>query len=231
MRSTILESIVKKGAEKLSDHDYPWCRFRCHRKFDASMRRAPAIVAAPAGAQEASVRDLGTRRAPMLDAALPRRDCRPFGWTSAESHSWRKLGSKSSSVSCLYGAGTVWCLSVPASEIVVPAGLGRKVKREMWASLDGSGASPHPYGPHGAPRAAPRRGRGDSDTMWRGTLCSSRPQCGSAASTSMAHVKSGPPLARLRGSMSRTGTLPSCRALVAASSRTSSISVALSGRM
>ena len=78
MRSTILESIVKKGAEKLSDHDYPWCRFRCHRKFDASTRRAPAVVAAPAGAQEASVRDLGTRRAPMLDAALPRRE-QPLG--------------------------------------------------------------------------------------------------------------------------------------------------------
>ena len=78
MRSTILESIVKKGAEKLSDHDYPWCRFRCHRKCDASTRRAPAVVAAPAGAQEASVRDLGTRRAPMLDAALPRRE-QPLG--------------------------------------------------------------------------------------------------------------------------------------------------------
>jgi len=78
MRSTILESIVKKGAEKLSDHNYPWCRFRCHRKFDASTRRAPAVVAAPAGAEEASVRDLGTRRAPMLDAALPRRE-QPLG--------------------------------------------------------------------------------------------------------------------------------------------------------
>ena len=78
MRSTILESIVKKGAEKLSDHYYPWCRFRCHRKFDASTRRAPAVVAAPAGAEEASVRDLGTRRAPMLDAALPRRE-QPLG--------------------------------------------------------------------------------------------------------------------------------------------------------